>query len=106
MAQTLLTSSNIFLNEGQTEVESVRSAQRIFRGGAVKDKIVFTKDAVYLQGLVEVHTFLRVAIRDNRPELVEQPFCRQTQYGRRPAFGSLISIRLVKSANLYACMGF
>lgn len=63
-----------FLEAGQTEVESVRSAQRIFRGGAVKDGIVFTKDAVYLQGLIEVHTFLRLAIRDNRPNLVRNLF--------------------------------
>jgi hypothetical protein len=35
---------------------------------------VFTKDAVYLQGLLEVHTFLRIAIRDNRPDLVKNLF--------------------------------
>lgn len=63
-----------FLEAGQSEVESVRSAQRIFRGGAVKDKIVFTKDAVYLQGLIEVHTFLRVAIRDNKPNMIRNLF--------------------------------
>ncbi len=63
-----------FLNEGQSEIESVRSAQRIFRGGAVKGGVVFTKDAVYLQGLLEVHTFLRVAIRDSRPEVVSNLF--------------------------------
>lgn len=63
-----------FLEAGQPEVEAVRSAQRIFRGGAIKDGIVFTKDAVYLQGILEVHTFLRVAIRDNRPELVNNLF--------------------------------
>jgi len=63
-----------FLEAGQSEVESVRSAQRIFRGGAVKGGVVFTKDAVYLQGLVEVHTFLRVAIRDNKPNLVRNLF--------------------------------
>jgi uncharacterized protein (TIGR02421 family) len=63
-----------FLDSGQSEIESVRSAQRIFRGGAVKDKVVFTKDAVYLQGLFEVHTFLRIAIRDNRPELMRNLF--------------------------------
>jgi uncharacterized protein (TIGR02421 family) len=63
-----------FLEAGQTEIESVRSAQRIFRGGAVKGGIVFTKDAVYLSGLLEVHTFLRVAIRDNRPDLVRNMF--------------------------------
>lgn len=63
-----------FLEAGQSEEESVRSAQRIFRGGAVKDGIVFTKDAVYLSGLFEVHTFLRVANRDRRPELVANLF--------------------------------
>jgi uncharacterized protein (TIGR02421 family) len=63
-----------FLKAGQSEEESVRSAQRIFRGGAVKGGVVFTKDAVYLQGLVEVHTFLRVAIRDNKPNLVRNLF--------------------------------
>lgn len=63
-----------FLDAGQSEEESVRSAQRIFRGGAVAGGIVFTKDAVYLSGLFEVHTFLRVAIRENRPELARYIF--------------------------------
>jgi uncharacterized protein (TIGR02421 family) len=70
-----------FLNAGQSEIESVRSTQRIFRGGAVKDKVVFTKDAVYLQGLLEVHTFLRVAIRDNRPNLVRNLFSGRLTMG-------------------------
>lgn len=70
-----------FLEAGQSEIESVRSAQRIFRGGAVKDKVVFTKDAVYLQGLLEVHTFLRVAIRDNRPNLVRNLFSGRLTMG-------------------------
>lgn len=63
-----------FLDAGQTEEESARSAQRVFRGGDVRGGIVFTKDAVYLQGLLELHTFLRLAIRDNRPGLVGNLF--------------------------------
>lgn len=63
-----------FLEAGQSEIESVKSAQRIFRGGATRGGVVFTKDAVYLQGLIEVHTFLRMAIRDNQPELVRNLF--------------------------------
>ena len=70
-----------FLQAGQPEVESVRSAQRIFRGGATKGGVVFTKDAVYLQGLLEVHTFFRVAIRDNRPELVRNLFAGRLTLG-------------------------
>ncbi|MEJ1238277.1 flavohemoglobin expression-modulating QEGLA motif protein [Chryseolinea sp. T2] len=63
-----------FVKEGQTEEESVRSTQRVFRGGAVKDGIVFTKDAMYLQGLLEVHTFFRLAIKECRPELIRNAF--------------------------------
>lgn len=63
-----------FLEAGQTEEESVRSTQRIFRGTDMKGGIAFTKDAVYLQGLLEVHTFMRVAIRDNNPGLIRNLF--------------------------------
>ena len=63
-----------FLDAGQSAKESVQSAQRIFRGGAVEGGVVFTKDAVYLQGLLEVHTLLRVAIRDNEPSMVSNLF--------------------------------
>jgi uncharacterized protein (TIGR02421 family) len=70
-----------FLNAGQPEIESVRSAQRIFRSGDVKGGIVFTKDAVYLQGLLEVHTFLRIAIRDNHPEMVNDLFAGRLTLG-------------------------
>lgn len=58
-----------FLGSGQTEEESFQSAQRIFRGGDVRGGVAFTKDSGYLRGLLETHTFLRVIIRDNRPEL-------------------------------------
>jgi uncharacterized protein (TIGR02421 family) len=70
-----------FLNAGQSEEESVRSAQRIFRSGDTKGGIVFTKDAVYLQGLIEVHTFLRAAIRDNKPNLVRNLFAGRLTAG-------------------------
>ncbi|MFC7336232.1 flavohemoglobin expression-modulating QEGLA motif protein [Haloferula chungangensis] len=63
-----------FLDAGQTVEESVRSTQRIFRSGDVHGGIVFTKDAVYLQGLIEVHTFMRLAIRDNRSNLIHSLF--------------------------------
>ena len=63
-----------FLEAGQTEEESFQSAQRIFRGGDVRGGVAFTKDSAYLRGLLEMHTFLRIAIRDNRPELAERIF--------------------------------
>lgn len=55
-----------FLASGQSKTESFQSAARIFRGGCVKGKTVFTKDTVYLKGLVSVHTWLRKAIESRK----------------------------------------
>ncbi len=63
-----------FLEQGQTDVESVRSAMRVFRGGDVRGRVVFTKDAVYLHGLLSVHTFFRKAIAEHKIELVSRAF--------------------------------
>jgi len=63
-----------FLEAGQSEDESVRSAMRVFRGGDVRGRHVFTKDVVYLQGLFAVHTFLRKALTSKRPELIAWSF--------------------------------
>lgn len=70
-----------FLDEGQSEVESVRSAQRVFRGGDVKGGVVFTKDGVYLQGLFEVHAFMKVAINQNRPDYIQNLFTGRLTMG-------------------------
>ncbi|MCG6939270.1 MAG: flavohemoglobin expression-modulating QEGLA motif protein [Gammaproteobacteria bacterium] len=70
-----------FLEAGQTEEESYQSTVRCFRGGDVKGGSVFTKDTVYLKGLMEVHAFLAVAIHDNRPELVNALFAGRMSLG-------------------------
>jgi uncharacterized protein (TIGR02421 family) len=63
-----------FLEHGQSEVESAHSAARVFRGGDVRGRIAFTKDVVYLCGMVAVHTFLHKAIAEARPELIRRVF--------------------------------
>ncbi|MBS7458254.1 flavohemoglobin expression-modulating QEGLA motif protein [Coralloluteibacterium stylophorae] len=55
-----------FLDAGQTEADSFASAQRVFRGAPVGGGSAFTKDTVYLHGLLSVHTFFRWALRDGR----------------------------------------
>jgi hypothetical protein len=47
---------------------------RVFRGGDLRGRHVFTKDVVYLQGMVAVHTFLRKALFAKRPELIAWVF--------------------------------
>lgn len=55
-----------FESVGQTEVESFNSAMRIFRGVPVTGGAAFTKDVVYLHGLMEVHTFFRWAMQHKK----------------------------------------
>lgn len=43
--------------------EAFESARRVVRGGLVNGGGPFTKDSIYLQGLLEVHNYLRAAVR-------------------------------------------
>lgn len=70
-----------FLAAGQSQEESFRSTQRVFRGADLRGGSAFTKDAAYLTGLLGVHTLLRIAIRDNRPELVGHLFAGRLSLG-------------------------
>jgi uncharacterized protein (TIGR02421 family) len=74
------------LDAGQTESESVHTALRVFRGGDLRGRYPFTKDVVYLRGLIAVHTFLRRAIADVRPELISRLFIGRLTVGDVVAF--------------------
>jgi len=58
-----------FLAAGQTPEDSFASAQRVFRGVPTHGGHAFTKDTVYLRGLVDVHTFFRWALRQQKLHL-------------------------------------
>jgi uncharacterized protein (TIGR02421 family) len=70
-----------FLENGQNEEEAYHSAMRIFRGGDARGRVVFTKDVVYLQGLIFTHTFLRKAIQEDRPEMIRHLFAGRLTLG-------------------------
>ena len=55
-----------FLDAGQTEADSFASTQRVFRGVPTTGGAAFTKDTVYLRGLVSVHTFFRHMLAEDR----------------------------------------
>lgn len=63
-----------FLDSGQGETDSFTSAQRVFRGVSPRGGAAFTKDAVYLHGLLSVHTFFRWALKHNRMALCRNLF--------------------------------
>jgi uncharacterized protein (TIGR02421 family) len=64
-----------FLEAGQAEVESFRSAARVFRGGDVRGGNCFTKDGAYLEGVMLVHVFIRKALQEGRSDLLPTLFC-------------------------------
>jgi len=63
-----------FLSAGQPQPESFSSAQRVFRGVPLTGGCAFTKDTVYLRGLIGVHTFFRWALRQRKLHLCRQLF--------------------------------
>ena len=63
-----------FLEAGQTEVESYRSAARIFRGGDVHGGACFTKDGAYLEGVLIVHFFVRKALQERQATVLRMLF--------------------------------
>jgi hypothetical protein len=63
-----------FLACGQPEVESFNSAMRVFRGMPLGGGHAFTKDVVYLTGLIQVHTYFRWALRSQQLHYCEALF--------------------------------
>jgi uncharacterized protein (TIGR02421 family) len=63
-----------FLDAGQSEVESYRSAARVFRGGDPHGKVCFTKDGAYLEGVMLIHVFIRKVLQEGRGELLRMLF--------------------------------
>jgi uncharacterized protein (TIGR02421 family) len=63
-----------FLASGQTEAEAFTSAARIFRGAPTSGGAAFTKDTVYLHGLLSVHTFFRWALKNQKLKLCRNLF--------------------------------
>lgn len=78
-----------FLAAGQPADESFASAQRVFRGVPTTGGYAFTKDAVYLRGLINVHTFFRWALRQDRLVLCRWLFAGKMTLGDVMRFAPL-----------------
>lgn len=62
------------LETGQSETDCFTSTQRVFRGVPLTGGHAFTKDTVYLHGLLSVHTFFRWALKNSRLKLIRYLF--------------------------------
>jgi uncharacterized protein (TIGR02421 family) len=63
-----------FLASGQSPVDSFTSSQRVFRGVPLGGGAAFTKDTVYLRGLLSVHTYFRWCLRHHKLSQARQLF--------------------------------
>ncbi len=85
---------NYFLDVSETEFEAFENARRVVRGGLVSGGAPLTKDVVYLQGLLEVHSFLRAAMQAGDPSLTRLLFIGKFD------LADLDAIRMLRDAGL------
>tara|TARA_Y100001935_G_C17039884_1_gene376720 strand:- start:193 stop:651 length:459 start_codon:yes stop_codon:yes gene_type:complete len=60
-----------FLKRSKIKSQAFDDARRVFRGGVISGGTPFTKDIVYLDGLVRIHNFLKIAISNGKTEAIE-----------------------------------
>ncbi len=70
-----------YLDAGQNLDDSYHSTMRVFRGGDPRGRVVFTRDVIYVQGLVFTHTFLRKAIEAGRADYPSYLFAGRLAWG-------------------------
>ncbi|NQV42246.1 MAG: DUF1704 domain-containing protein [Candidatus Marinimicrobia bacterium] len=64
-----------FLDRTGNEGQAFENARRVFRGGMVSGGAPFTKDIVYLDGLLRVHNFLLAIVSAGRADCLRLLFC-------------------------------
>ncbi|MBC7172798.1 MAG: DUF1704 domain-containing protein, partial [Polyangiaceae bacterium] len=85
-----------FLDQHDDPTLAFENARRVVRGGLVQGGAPFTKDGVYLDGLVRVHDFLRVAVKIDRVDVMPLLFCGKLDLEDLPAFASLSRTGLLR----------
>ena len=65
---------NYYLGQTDSKDQAYESTRRVFRGGVITGGAPFTKDIVYLDGLIRVHNFLRIMVAQGRADLMDLLF--------------------------------
>lgn len=78
-----------FLSRSDQEIEAFENARRVVRGGRVDGYAPFTKDGVYLEGLLRVHNFLRVAVKRGNAGVIRLLFAGKFDLEDLPAIVTL-----------------
>jgi uncharacterized protein (TIGR02421 family) len=85
-----------FLERSDDPSQSFENARRVFRGGVLEGGAPFTKDVVYLDGLLRVTNFLRAAVSAGRADCVRLLFCGKMDLEDLPAISVLFEAGLCR----------
>jgi uncharacterized protein (TIGR02421 family) len=85
-----------FVGRGHDEATAYDNARRVCRGGLVEGGAPFTKDVCYLDGLLRVTNFLRIALVKGHSEFVRLLFAGKLAVEDVPLFGRLRREGLVR----------
>jgi uncharacterized protein (TIGR02421 family) len=84
-----------FQGRGHDEEAAFDNARRVCRGGLVEGGAPFTKDVCYLDGLLRVTNFLRIALVKGQTDFVRLLFAGKLAVEDIPLFGRLLREGLV-----------
>ncbi|WP_299877566.1 flavohemoglobin expression-modulating QEGLA motif protein [uncultured Cocleimonas sp.] len=85
-----------FENRLDNEEQAYENARRVFRGGVITGGAPFTKDIVYLDGLLRMHSFLRAIVDTKRVDCFPLIFCGKLDLEDITVLGQLVKEGLCK----------
>jgi len=80
---------DFFLPRTSDPEQAYENTRRVFRGGVISGGAPFTKDQVYLNGLLRVHNFIRSAVKLRRSDLIRVLFVGKLDIEDIPALAHL-----------------
>lgn len=83
-----------FLSKTGNQLQAYENTRRVFRGGVLTGGAPFTKDIVYLEGLIRVHSFLRTIVVSGRTDCLRLLFCGKLDIEDIPVLHQLSKLGL------------
>lgn len=87
-----------FLDRIGNESQAYENSRRVFRGGVLTGGAPFTKDGVYLEGLIRVHNFLKAIAANGRADCLKLLFCGKLDIEDIPVLYKLEEMGLCQPA--------
>jgi uncharacterized protein (TIGR02421 family) len=84
-----------FLEKIDNPEQAFQNAKRVFRGGVMTGGAPFTKDIVYLEGLEDVHNFLRLALTKGKLDYLDLLFVGKLNIADLPTIKKLTELGIV-----------